>query len=133
MSQIVIEMHLGLAALAADVAAFDWKLFFIRCVLAGVDVIADFVGAARIGESWSQKSMFICRKLAGKVYDTLLIIAILLLQGAMAAVGIAVPIGAPLLIAYALKDLMSIIDSSGGKHLPKPVVVWLDKLRGQFF
>ena len=146
MTQIVTQMHLGLSALAADVAAIDWKLFFIWLILATVDTVCGLLRTSpgRMAEQhpqgpdWSGTRLVnpagVIRQTAAKAIDTLIIFAILLLESSaaetLAAVGVIVPIGAPLLVTYCLKELVSLVNHA--QTLPKPIAQWLEGLRRQF-
>jgi len=128
---IAYQVSEGLLGVAKNIAAFEWELLFIWCLLMAIDIITGYIKACK---QRTITSGIMRMGIYKKTLDTLSILAILLMQGVVSYLGITAPVGSILIGAFCFKELTSILENTaGGKGaLPNIVQNWLEVIRRNF-
>jgi len=128
---IAYQISQGLSAVAENIAAFEWELLFIWCLLLAIDIATGYIKACK---QQTIASGIMRLGIYKKTLDTFSILAILLMQGVVSYLGISAPVGSILIGAFCFKELTSILENTAGEKgaLPKTVQNWLEMLRRNF-
>jgi len=127
MEYIYTGINEGLSGLATNIAAFEWELLFIWCLLLAIDIASGYIKACKQGKV---SSNIMRTGIYKKMLDTFSIVAILLMQGVVSYLGISAPIGSILIGAFCFKELTSILENAAGAGtLPKTVGNWLESAK----
>ncbi len=124
MKELIIGMSAGLSAILSTLAKADWFLIYIYVFFMILDLVTGWYKATKKG---NYQSKIMKNGLKGKVIELFIIFSLLLLQKAFEKIGIMTIASNVLLLCFALKEFLSIMENwaEAGNKIPKFIQNWL--------
>jgi polar amino acid transport system substrate-binding protein len=124
MNEIICGATDGITGVASGIAGFDWELLFIWCLLMAIDITTGYLRACK---NHTVDSGVMRKGIYSKMLDTFSILAVLLMQHVVMAIGVNAPVGPVLVGAFCFKELTSILENASGGpgSLPAAIQKWL--------